>query len=113
MTAESAKSDRYNARVRTNNFRGLQDGEVITEMSDTIFSPVVELAVYLRFKVHERAEFHVGYNVLWASRVTRPHDNIRYNDNGSFPEPPGVVVDVKHDDFTLEGLTLGGVIYLH
>lgn len=106
-------ADRFHGRVRTNNFRSLGDGEVITEDSGTFFSPVVELAIYLRLNVHERVQLHVGYNLLWAARITRPADNIFYNDPGNPFDPPGIVQRTAHEDLVLEGLTLGGVIYLH
>ncbi len=105
--------DNYTAQVRTNNFRGPGDPEVITQEEKTIFSPVIEAAVYARFELTKRFTFHVGYNVLWAARITRPQDNILYNDNGPLPEPPGIVVRVGRQHLTLEGLTIGGVIYLH
>jgi hypothetical protein len=52
---------------------------------------------------------YAGYNFTYLFRVTRPHDNIYYNDNGP-NAPPGVVVNADTQDMHIQGLNVGGEI---
>ena len=101
--------DNYRARVTTENFRGVADGVVKTESRKLIFSPVLGVNAYVRVKVTENISAFVGYNALWALRITRPENNVYYNDNG-FDRPPGVRVDEETTDFRAYGISVGGEI---
>ena len=103
-------ANNYTARVTTSQLRGFFDPTITTVEDDTIFSPVLDCTAYARLHLHENFSVHVAYNVLWMARVTRPHDNIVFNDPGTTLLPPGVVVDADIGELMLEGLSLGGEI---
>ena len=84
----------------------------MTEDRSVFFSPIGELQTYARIRVTDSIWFSVGYQLLYISRITRPHDNVYYNDNGTFPTPPGVVVKPKSTYMRIDGLTLGLEIVL-
>ena len=101
--------DSLRARVTTQNFRSLDDGTVRTQQKSSIFSPVGEIGLYVRWRVRDNISLHWGYNALWLFQITRPERNIYYNDNGQLA-PPGIVLDTEHDDLKLHGMTFGGEI---
>lgn len=103
-------ADAFSARVSTERLRSAADPHVITKDEGVMFSPVGELQLYARIHVTENFSLSVGYSIVEAFRITRPADNIFYNDNGPFPTPPGVVLDTDETDFQLKGLTVGGEI---
>jgi hypothetical protein len=96
------------ATVRTNNFRSLADGEQITSARETLVAPVFDLGVYARFGITKNFSVNVGYNFLWLGQITRPEDNIFYNDNGPFPTPPDIHVDMQKHSISIEGISAGG-----
>ncbi len=100
----------YRARVSTDNLRQAADPRVETEEDGTIFSPVAELRAYLRVNVTKNFSVFGGYDWFYMSNVTRPYDNIYYNDNG-LAQPPGIVVDTKHRDLMIHGLMVGGELH--
>ncbi|MGH7201380.1 MAG: BBP7 family outer membrane beta-barrel protein [Planctomycetaceae bacterium] len=99
--------NRYRNHVTTENFRSFADGVIETQDDETVLTAVAEFQLYARVHVTEDFSLTVGYNVLWVPRMTRPHRNIFYNDNGP-NAPPGIVVDSEIDELRLEGLTVGG-----
>ena len=103
-------ANNYTARVTTSQLRGFFDPTITTVEDDTIFSPALDCTAYARLHLHENFSVHVAYNVLWMARVTRPHENIVFNDPGVQSLPPGVVVDAEIGELMLEGLSLGGEI---
>jgi hypothetical protein len=102
----------YRARVRTERFRLAADPTVVTEDRSVSFSPIGELQTYARIRVTDSMWVSVGYSLLYISRLTRPHDNVFYNDNGAFPTPPGVVLKTRETYMRIDGLTLGVEIIL-
>jgi len=50
----------------------------------------------------------VSYQVMFASGISRPANNIFYNDNGPDPNPPAIVVDPSFKSMVWQGLTVGG-----
>jgi len=100
--------DTLEARVNTERLRSAADPRVTTTESDTIFSPVGELGLFARANINDNLSFHFAYTWLWAFRITRPHENILYNDNGPLPTPPGIVVDKELSDFIANGWSVGG-----
>lgn len=102
--------NRYLARVETKNLRSVGDGIVRTEEKDTIFSPVIEGTCFARVHVSENISLSVGYNWLGLYNITRPAENIYYNDNGPLPTPPGVVVNAKTSEMWVRGLMVGGEV---
>lgn len=101
---------RMDASVFTNNFRSNDDPPVLTTGDATKFSPTFDLSISLRVPVSEMLSVHVGYDLLFISRVTRPHENIFYNDRGALPTPPDVVLDMDTTDLFMQAFSVGGVL---
>ena len=97
----------YEAEVTTNQLRSVFDPRVTTRQDDTTFAPVFDVSMYGQVHLTPNFSLHAGYNFTYLFRVTRPAENIVYNDNGPFA-PPGVVVDSKTQDAHIQGLTVGG-----
>jgi len=95
------------ASVRTRNFRSVSDGEVSTSQHLTSVSPIFEVGAYGTIRLTKYASLRVGYNLMYLLNVTRPEDNIYYNDNGPLPIKPDVVVSATHHDLAIQGLTVG------
>lgn len=97
-----------NAFVRTNHFRSNLDPVVATKDNLDAFSLGVDLGGWLTVNLTQHFSVRAGYSFLWLNRVTRPEDNIYYNDNGPFPTPPGVVAKLVKSDFAVYGFNIGG-----
>ena len=100
-------SNSNRARVATRQFRLAADPTVVTKDRSTYFSPIGEVQAYARIRLSDSIRMTIGYSYMFISKLTRPHDNIFYNDNGIFPTPPGVVLKSKSTDLRVQGLTLG------
>jgi hypothetical protein len=96
----------YTNRVSSNHLRSNGDPFVQTEQSAATLCPIVELGLNGRVKVSERISLTGGYNFIFVGRVTRPQDNIKYNDNGA-SAAPGIVVDTHKSDFLVQGIMVG------
>lgn len=101
--------DTLQARVNTERLRSNADPRVTTMEKDTIFSPVGELGLFARANINENFSIHFAYTWLWAFRISRPQENIFYNDNGLL-NPPAVVLDREIDDYIANGWSVGGEI---
>ncbi len=97
------------ARVNTERLRSNADPRVTTLEKDTIFSPVGELGLFARANINENLSLHFAYTWLWAFRISRPQENINYNDNGPL-NPPAVVLERELDDYIANGWSVGGEI---
>ena len=96
----------YKNRLEVNNFRSNADPFTVIQDSTAQLAPVIDLNLTGRLKVTPNINITAGYNFIWASRVTRPQDNIYYNDTGS-ADPPGIVLRSHKQDMTFQGLTIG------
>jgi hypothetical protein len=96
----------YKNRLEVNNFRSNADPFTVMNDNTAQISPVVDLNLTGRLKVTPNINITAGYNFIFVSRVTRPQDNIYYNDTGS-ADPPGVVLRTHKQDMTFQGLTIG------
>lgn len=96
----------YKNRLEVNNFRGNADPYMVMQDSTAQLAPVIDLNLTGRWKVSPNINITAGYNFIWASRVTRPQDNIYYNDTGA-TDPPGIALRSHKQDMTFQGLTLG------
>ena len=85
----------YDASVETFDLRQLNDINIRNETSANQFAAVFDLALQAKVKVREGCVLTVGYDFMWVHGVTRPDDNIYYNDNGGFPVPPGIELRTK------------------
>ncbi len=106
-----AANDQF-AKVRTNNFRSNFDPEVVTDDRETHLSPVIDIGVYGKFNVTPQFSLRGGYNFMWIGRVTRPEDNIYYNDRGAYVPPfaftpADVTVRMQRSDVRVHGLSIG------
>jgi hypothetical protein len=97
------------ADVATNNLRFDGDPYVQTSDNTTQVSTGFDLTGWAVLHVHPKFDLRIGYNFLWLTGITRPEDNIYYNENG-ITRPAGVVVDMKKHDFSMSGLQLGGTL---
>lgn len=100
-------SNVFNNRVNSNHFRSNGDPFVETTDSGAQLAPVIDLNLTGRLKITQSLFLTVGYNFIFAGHVTRPQDNIYYNDNGPSPTPPGIVVHTHKQDVIFQGLTVG------
>jgi hypothetical protein len=98
----------YSAMVRTEQLRSPADPTVVTREERSAIAPFAEVGAYIRAHITDYFTLSVGYNFIWLHNVTRPGNNIRYDDFGPLPQPPGVVLDRKMRDITIDGLTIGG-----
>lgn len=97
----------YETEVTTNQLRSILDPNVTTRDDDTTFAPIFDVAMYGQVHLTPYFSLHASYNFTYLFSITRPADNIVYNDNGPLA-PPGVVVDADTQDAHIQGLTVGG-----
>ncbi|MFN6104382.1 MAG: BBP7 family outer membrane beta-barrel protein [Planctomycetaceae bacterium] len=97
------------ADVATNNLRFNGDPYVLTSDNTTSVSTGFDLTGWATLHLGPKFDLRIGYNFLWLTGITRPEDNIYYNENG-VTQPAGVVVDMKKHDWSMSGLQLGGTI---
>jgi hypothetical protein len=97
------------ADVATNNLRFNGDPYVQTSDNTTQVSTGFDLTGWGVLHVHPKFDLRIGYNFLWLTGITRPEDNVYYNENG-ITRPAGVVVDMKKHDWSMSGLQLGGTL---
>jgi len=92
-----------------------------TRDASTHFTTGFETIVDARIRLREHVTLSVGYNFMWFSSVTRPHDNIYYNVEATPVVDPPVggpdftynndfVVDKKRQSVNLNGLSVGLLI---
>jgi len=101
----------YTASVRAERLFTVNDPKLLTKETHTDWSPVFDLKVYLQAHISESLSLHVGYDLMWAHRVTRPYNNIYYDEivtGGT--RTANVVLQEDLEDFMVDGLTVGGVI---
>lgn len=94
-------------RVNTSTFRAMDDPSTTSVDRSVNFAPITEVQTYARIRLTESIWCSVGYSLLYMTGVTRPHDNIYYNDLGQSPTPPAIAVKPKSTYMRVEGLTLG------
>lgn len=105
----------YEARVTNEQNLTTISPKLVTESNETTFSPIGEVSVYARVRLRDNFFLTVGYDLMAAFRVTRPHDNIVYDINAVDDEPVSSNVHVNEDvdRLILQGLTVGGEIIFH
>jgi hypothetical protein len=101
--------NQYDATVRTDRLRSAGDPTVITKANGTQFAPVGDFAVYGKIHLRDNLSVFVSYQVMVASGISRPGDNILYNDNGS-TQPAAIVADPHSRNMVWQGLTVGGEV---
>jgi Putative beta barrel porin-7 (BBP7) len=93
--------------VTTNRLRSNADPLMKTDETTTSFSFGVDIGTYAQINLHKSFSVRVGYNFIWFGRVTRPEENIYYNDNGA-SAPPGVITKLTKHDFFVHGVSVAG-----
>ncbi len=101
--------NQFEASVRTDRLRSAGDPTVITSANGNHFAPVGDFSVYSKIHLRDNFSLFVSYQVMVASGISRPADNIFYNDNGS-TQPAGIVVDPSFKSMVWQGLTVGGEV---
>lgn len=93
--------------VTTNHLRSNNDGVFYSSDTTTSLSFGVDIGVNAQVNLSHNFSIRVGYNFIWLNRVTRPEDNIYYNNNGD-SAPPGIVERLEKHDFVVHGVSVGG-----
>ena len=97
-------------RTRSVNFTGVADGVVRNTQKYTEFSPIFDLAAYLRVPLGDSVRLNVGYDLLWIARVARPNDSTNYDAVGGpfgIPAASNIRPRKVFDDATFNGFTIG------
>jgi Putative beta barrel porin-7 (BBP7) len=95
------------ATVSTNHLRSNADPVTYTDELKTSFSFGMDLPAYAQINFGDRFSARVGYNFIWLNRVTRPEDNINYNDKGA-SNPPAISTVLNYNSFIVHGVSVGG-----
>ncbi len=101
--------NQYDATVRTDRLRSPGDPTVITTASGNHFAPIGDFSVYGKIHLRDNFSLFVSYQIMVANGISRPADNIFYNDNGA-AQPAGIVVDPGFQRMVWQGLTVGGEV---
>lgn len=97
----------YNATVRTDRLRSPADPTVQTSESGSYFAPIGDFSFYGKLHLRDNFSLFGGYQIMIASGISRPANNILYNDNGS-ANPAGIVADAGFQNMVWSGWTIGG-----
>ncbi len=96
----------FDNSVSTVELRSTGDPRVTTTDSGVKFAPIGDFSVYSRIRLRDNFSLNVGYQVMVASGISRPANNILYNDNGS-GQPAAVVVKSDFQNMVWQGLNVG------
>ena len=91
--------------VSTNHLRTSFDPFVSTQNITSTFTWGGDATSYVQLNLGKCFSIRGGYNVLYINRVTRPQNNIYYNDN--IVGPPAVVSNLIFRDLLVSGFTFG------
>lgn len=70
-------------------------------------SPIFSLALYSKIRVFENMQLYASYDLLYLHSVTRPGQNVIYDDDGDLV--PDLYVDPKQTNMLTQGLTVGTI----
>ncbi|MFM9963970.1 MAG: BBP7 family outer membrane beta-barrel protein [Planctomycetaceae bacterium] len=101
--------NQFDANVRTVRLRSPGDPAVSTTADGSHFAPIGDFSVYGKLHLRDNFSLFVSYQLMVAGGISRPADNIFYNDNGS-AQPAGVVVSPSFQSMVWQGLTIGGEV---
>jgi hypothetical protein len=102
--------DVYRNRVSTDHLRSANDGHYITQDKGALFVQTINIPFTGKLHLTQNFSLVGGYEFFWVNGITRPQNNIYYNDNGPTPVP-GVVVNTSTTTFIAYGMTLGGELH--
>lgn len=96
----------YNASVGTFHLRSPGDPAVNTTQSGSKFAPIGDFSFYGKLNLRDNFSLFGSYQIMVASGISRPANNIFYNDNGS-ANPAAIVVDTAFDRMVWQGFSVG------
>ena len=101
--------NQFDASVRTERLRSSGDPAVLTTTNGNHFAPIGDFSFYGKVHLRDNFSLFVSYQLMVAGGISRPADNIFYNDNGS-AQPAAVVADPSFQRMVWQGLTVGGEV---
>ena len=110
----TAAFNRNNNYVRTDNL--FLQNQLPTKSDDdhTDFSPVHELQLYAQVKLTHRCKLRVGYDLLTLFEVSRPHNQVIWDDSGVVDGPVRIRAGADHQEtFNAHGIVVSGEISLY
>lgn len=96
----------YDASVRTERLRSPGDPEVRTNEEGNHFAPIGDFTVYGKLHLRDNFSIFGSYQIMVANGISRPANNIFYNDNGA-ANPAAIVVDADFERMVWQGFTVG------
>jgi len=87
--------------VTTNHLRSNQDGIKYSDDNTTSFSFGVDVGTYAQINISQNFSVRVGYTFIWVNRVTRPENNLYYNNET-------IIEKLTKHDFVVQGVSVGG-----
>lgn len=97
----------YDAMVRTDHLRSPGDPAVKTTQSGSHFAPIGDFSVYGKVNLRDNLSLFASYQIMVANGISRPANNIFYNDNGS-ANPAAIVADAGFQRMVWQGISVGG-----
>ena len=98
--------NRYKAQLKTDQLYDIADTPSNTDIERSVWAPMFTLAAYAKVNINHRFFLYVGYDLLWNGGISRPYDNIQYNDDASNTSRFLPTRDVT--DVITQGLSVGG-----
>ncbi|WP_146502002.1 BBP7 family outer membrane beta-barrel protein [Rubinisphaera italica] len=105
------------SRVSTNNLFQGDDPTTTTVDESTApttsffnqdkLSPIFSLALYSKIRLFENVQLYASYDLLFLYAVSRPGQNVIYDDDGD--QIPDIYVDPKQTNMLTQGLTVGTI----
>jgi hypothetical protein len=95
------------ATAHTERFVSLTDPFRDSETDRVAFSPVAELATYLKLNLTDSFTVMAGYNLIYITRMQRAGDAIIYDISSGPPSQSIVRAKKDYKSMMIDGLTVG------
>lgn len=105
-------ANNHEQAVQTYHLRSLGDPLIRWQSEATNIVPMIDLGVTGKLRLSPNVLLTAGYNLIFVSNITRPQDNIYYNDNGPLPNLPAVSLKTHRQDMVFNGFSVGCEIRL-
>lgn len=107
----------YSTVVRSSGIVSSADPAVFNQDEHVDFSAIFQVGAYFQLHVTENVTVFAGYDLIYASHVSRPVENIFYNERrrvvgGALVEQGDVRLSRTITDIATQGLTVGVVFQL-
>jgi hypothetical protein len=96
-----------NVNTFTNHLRSNADPVIASSNITSTFSFGSEVGTFATINLTPNFSIRGGYNLIWLNRVTRPHKDVYYNDNGD-AAAPAIISRTIFSDIIITGFTVGG-----